>query len=621
MYERERQIDHNATRDVPMIRTRFIYMFAAIVLIAPTSGLAQQREPYPGLDAYIETARKTWKVPGVAISIVRNDSVIYARGYGVKDITKPDRVTDRTMFAIGSSSKAFTTAGVALLVDEKKVAWDDPAEKHLSGFHVFDPYASRELTIRDILSHRSGLARGDMLWYGAEFDRDEIMRRTRFLAPSWSFRSQFGYQNLMYLAAGQLTARVANTTWDDFIERRIFAPLGMTGSNTTIRALASVRDVATPHAEIDDTVRVIPWRNIDNIAPAGSINSNVIDMAKYVRFQLNAGKWNGKTLITGGNHAEMWTPHTVLPLVGAWKAFAPGAHLAAYGLGWFLQDYRGRLVVQHGGNIDGMSAHVAMLPEEKTGVVVLTNLNGAVVASVLAYRVFDHFLGAPLGDHSGDALKFIAAAEKQGKEAMANIEKARKQGTKPSLPLSEYAGTYTDSMYGELKVANQGNALRVVYGPAFDGTLEHWHFDTFRSVWSDRGLGKAMVTFTVDASGKPSKLDIEGLAEFKRVPDKADTTAKVTLTSAELPKFVGKFKPQDLPVEFEVQIVGGQLKFTVPGQPVYTLVAESATRLKLTGGDVPAGFYLDYVFEGGKVKQVTLVQPAPQPTLVLLPVG
>src|SRR5919106_2199295 len=301
---------------LPMTCPRMLFAFAAFVLIAPASTSAQSREPYPGFDAYVETARKTWKVPGVAVAIVRNDSVILAKGYGVKDIAKPDRVTERTMFAIGSSSKAFTAAGIALLVDEKKVAWDDPAERHLSGFHLFDPYASRELTIRDILSHRSGLARGDMLWYGTELDRDEILRRTRFLEPSWSFRSQFGYQNLMYLAAGQLTARVANMSWDDFIERRLFQPLGMSESNTTIRELSSMRDVATPHTEIEDTVRVVPWRNIDNIAPAGSINSHVTDMAQWVRLQLAKGKYGGKQIISEKQMEEMHTPHTVVRLEG-----------------------------------------------------------------------------------------------------------------------------------------------------------------------------------------------------------------------------------------------------------------------------------------------------------------
>jgi len=596
------------------------------MLIAVSAVTSAQRSkpagnPLAGLDAYIEKAIQDHQVPGLAIAVVRNDSLVLARGFGVRKLGSPERVDESTLFAIGSASKSFTAASVAMLVDEGKVKWDDPATKYLPGFQLYDPYATRELTVRDLLSHRSGLSRGDLMWYGSAFSRQDILDRVRYLKPTWSFRSMFGYQNIMYLAAGEVAARTSGMSWDDFIQRRIFQPLGMTASNTSVRALAGQANVAQPHSKIDDTVRTVSWRNIDNIAPAGSINSNVVDMAKYVRFQLNAGKWNGKALITGGNHAEMWKPHTVIPMEGFWKAVAPGAHLSAYGLGWFLQDYRGRLVVQHGGNIDGMSANVAMLPEEKTGVVVLTNLNGAIIAGVLAYRVFDHYLGAPLGDHSGDALKFIAAAEKQGKETLANLEKARKQGTKPSLALSDYAGTYSDSMYGELKVSNERDALQVKYGAAFDGTAEHWHYDTFRATWKDRGLGKSMLSFTVDASGKPSKIDIEGLAEFKRVPDKADTTAKVTLAASDLPKFAGKFKPKDLPVEFEVQVVGGQLKFSVPGQPVYTLVAESPTRLKLTGGEVPAGFFLDYEFEGGKVKQVTLTQPAPQPTLILLPVA
>jgi CubicO group peptidase (beta-lactamase class C family) len=552
---------------------------------------------------------------------VRNDSVVFARGFGVRTLGRPERVDEHTLFAIGSVSKSFTAAAMAMLVDAGKVKWDDAATKHLPGFQLYDPYATRELTIRDLLSHRSGLARGDLMWYGSAYSRDEILERVRYLKPSWSFRSQFGYQNIMYLAAGEVIENTSGMTWDDFIARRIFQPLGMRASSTSTKALAGLANVATPHSKIDDTVRVVPWRNIDNIAAAGSINSNVLDMSRYVRFHLNSGQWDGKTLVTSSAHAQMWSPHSIVPLDGFWKTWAPGAHLMNYGLGWFLQDYRGRLVVQHGGNIDGMSAHVAMLPEEKIGVVTLTNLNGATVAAVLAYRVFDHFLGAPLGDPSGDALKVIAAAEQQGKEVLANLEKARKTGTTPSLPLADYAGTYSDSMYGELKITQAGNALRIQYGPAFDGTLEHWHFDTFRANWKDRGLGKSMVTFAVNALAKPAEVDIQGLAEFRRMPDKADTTAKVTLVAAELPKFTGKFKPRDLPVEFEVQVVAGQLKFSVPGQPVYTLVAESETRLKLTGANVPAGFYLDYVFEGGKVKQVTLVQPAPQPTLVLHPVG
>ena len=505
--------------------TRARHILIAISLIAPATAQTQAREPYPGCGAYVETARKTWKVPGVAIAIVRNDSVISARGYGVKDISKPDRVTDRTVFAIGSSSKAFTAAGVAILVDEKKVAWDDAAEKHLSGFHVFDPYASRELSIRDILSHRSGLARGDMLWYGSEFDRDEIMRRTRFLAPSWSFRSQFGYQNLMYLAAGQLTARVANTTWDDFIERRIFAPLGMTESNTSIKGLASRRDVASPHAEIDDTVRVIPWRNIDNIAPAGSINSHVVDMAQWVRLQLAKGKYGGKQIISEKQVEEMHTPHTIVRLEGTWKRFNPGAHLLAYGLGWFLSDYEGRLVVQHGGNIDGMSALVAMLPEEKLGVVILTNMGGSALPYVVMQKLWDLHLKTPKPrDWNAEMRKVTDSLLVRAREAQKKREAERIANTKPSLPLAQYAGVYADSMYGEIRVRADSAKLRIDRGPAFQGELEHWHFDTFRARWAARSLGTSFVTFRLNAQGKVDELqmDLGGApTNFKRRPEPA----------------------------------------------------------------------------------------------------
>ena len=508
-----------------MTKIRFLYALAAIVLIAPASIDAQSRDPYPGFDAYVETARKTWKVPGLAVAIVRNDSVIFAKGYGVKDIAKPDRVTERTVFAIGSSSKAFTAAGLAILVDEKKVAWDDPAEKHLAGFHLFDPYASRELTIRDILSHRSGLARGDMLWYGTELDREEILRRTRFLEPSWSFRSQFGYQNLMYLAAGQLTARVANMSWDDFMERRIFQPLGMSGSNTTIRELSSLRDVASPHVEIEDTVRVVPWRNVDNIAPAGSINSHVIDMAQWLRLNLAKGKYAGKQVISERQIEVMQSPHTIVPLDGTWKRLQPGAHLLAYGLGWFLSDYQGRLVVQHGGNIDGMTALVAMLPEEKLGMVVLTNMNGSGAPYVIMHKLWDLHLKTPKArDWNAEMHKTTQELIARGREAQKKRESERVANTKPSLSLDKYAGVYVDSMYGEVRVRADGEKLRIDRGPAFQVELEHWHFDTFRARWAARNLGTSFVTFNLNAQAKVDELEMDlagSPVSFKRRPEPA----------------------------------------------------------------------------------------------------
>jgi CubicO group peptidase (beta-lactamase class C family) len=607
-----------------MNRLNTVLLVAALAPIGAGSVAAQQqqREPWPGYDAYVNAALATWKVPGVGIAIVRNDSVIYAKGYGVRELGKPDPVTERTLFAIGSASKAFTSASVAMLVDDGKLRWDDAATKYLPGFQLYDPYATRELSIRDILSHRSGLARGDLLWYGSELDRDEILRRVRFLQPSWSFRSQFGYQNLMYLAAGQIVARVANTTWDDFVTRRIFQPLGMTSSNTSTRALAGRPDVASPHTEIDDTVHVIPWRNIDNIAPAGSINSNVVDMAQWVRLQLGKGKYNGRQLISSAQVDEMHSPHTIIRQDATWRMLYPGVNFFEYGMGWFLQDYRGKKVVQHGGNIDGMSALVTMIPEDNFGMVILTNMNGSTLPTVLMYRTFDLHLKAPPKDWNADRRKAYEGLVQQGREAQKRLEAQRVSGTKPSLPLSQYVGVYADSMYGDARVRDEGGKLILTRGPAFVADLEHWHFDTFRANWRARSLGKTFVSFRLGATGKAEELamDLGGApTAFKRRPEVADTTAGVTLAAADLRKYIGNFQSAAPPVAIVVEEVSGRLRLTVPGQPAYTMVPVTSTRFKLVGPNIPAGFFLVYTMDGNAVKSVTLEQPSPRPPLTLTP--
>ena len=249
-----------------------VLLGVAVVALVAHPVAAQQKEPYAGLDTYVENAIKQWHVPGVALAIVRNDSVIYAKGYGVRELGKADRVDERTLFAIGSASKAFTAASVAMLVDEKKVSLDAPASAYLPGFQLADPYASREITVRDLLTHRSGLARGELAWYGSGFDRDEIVRRVRFLQPTWSFRSQFGYQNIMYLTVGQVVARVANMSWDDFVRSRILTPLGMSSTSTSVRALAGQGDVAQPHASSTRrrTSRRTAWGGSSRTTAGGS---------------------------------------------------------------------------------------------------------------------------------------------------------------------------------------------------------------------------------------------------------------------------------------------------------------------------------------------------------------
>ena len=411
-----------------------------------------------------------------------------------------------------------------MLVDGGKVKWDDPVTKYPPEFEMYDPYVTRELTVRDLLTHRSGLQRGDFLWYGTELDRDEILKRTRYLKPSWSLRSTFGYQNLMYLAAGQLVSRVSGKTWDEFIRERFFVPLGMTASSTSINELKTANNVATPHSKIEDKVTVIPWRNIDNIAPAGSINSNVVEMAQWVRLQLGEGTYQGQKLFGAAQAKEMHAAQTVIRFEPPYSMFYPEAHFLNYGLGWFLSDYRGRKVVEHGGAIDGMRAQVAMIPEEKLGLVVLSNMNGSGLPTALMYRIFDSFLGTPSRDWGADLRKTMKTLEEAGKAAEKKQEAERVANTNPSVALDKYAGTYRNDLYGDVKVIHEAGKLSMGYGPAFTGDLSHWHYDTFRARFFAAGDAKVFVTFALNAQGKLDTLTLglPGMADypFKRVPEK-----------------------------------------------------------------------------------------------------
>ena len=605
---------------MPVHRSLRRASLASALLFAAPLVAAAQKAPLQGFDAYVTKAMQDWKVPALAIAVVRNDSIVLMKGYGTRTMGTTQPVDEHTLFAIGSSSKAFTATLVAMLVDEGKMRWDEPVSTYLPGFQLYDQYMSRELTIRDALTHRSGLARGDLMWYATDYNRDEILRRVRFLKPSWSARARFGYQNIMYLAAGQSVAHVAGKSWDDVLRERIFQPLGMTETSSSTRALAGLTNVATPHTEVNDTLRIVPWHNIDNIGPAGSINSSVSDMIKWVRFQLAQGKVGGKSLVSPSALGETHTAQMVIPVGADSRQTNPYTHMSAYGMGWFLQDYRGRQLDQHGGNIDGMSAMVALMPEEKIGMVILTNANGSPMPTIALYRALDALLGQPPRDWSGAFQKGAEKARAMGKEAEQKRLAQRAAGTKPSLALEKYAGVYADSMYGDATVKVADGKLRMSYGIAFDGELEHWHYDTFRARWNNSALGRTFVTFALDADGKVKSVDFEGIGTFGRKPDAPDTTRKVVLAATEAGKLTGTFTSEAPAMTIEVSYAGGELKLTVPGQPVYTLLADSPTRFRLTGPPgMPAGFYLEYEMESGGVKTVKLIQPTPRPALTFAP--
>lgn len=592
-----------------------------IILAVISTGFqiaAAQSAPLNGFDDYVNKAMKDWEVPGVAIAVVKDDKIVLAKGYGVRKLGDTAPVDERTLFAIGSSSKAFTAAAIAMLVDEGKVKWNDPVTKYLPGFEMYDPYVTRELTVRDLLCHRSGLERADYLWYGTDFTRDEILKHVRYIRPSWSFRSNFGYQNIMFLAAGQIVSKVSGMSWDKFIAQRIFTPLGMRSSDTSITAFKPGDDVAAPHAMFGEKAEPVKWRNIDNIAPAGSINSNVTDMAQWVRLQLGQGSYQGNRLFSSGVSKEMHSSQTIIPLAGNFEMLYPEAHFLSYGMGWFLSDYRGKKLVEHGGAIDGMRAEVALLPEEKLGVVVLTNMNGTILPHLLMYRVLDSYLGTtPRKDWSADVLKTVTTLQGQAKAAAKKQEEARVLNTKPSLALEQYSGTYKNDLYGEVTITSNGGKLNVRFGGAFASDLEHWNYDTFRATYRGAGESKSFVTFTLNSQGKVDQVTLDLAPEypFKRMPEEVKNTA-VALSEAELKSYAGVYESKAPPVELSFEVVGGKLKAVVPGQPSYTLVPVSATKFALEG--LPAGFFVEFEKSGGKVKSVTFIQ-GPGPNITLQP--
>ncbi len=519
------------------VRRSIPALLLAAALAVPGHARAQQPDArLAGLDAYIERAMKAWEVPGLALAIVKDDSVIYARGYGVRELGKSDPVTAHTVFAIGSASKAFTAALMAMLVDSGKVKWDDRVTEHLPWFQLYDPYVTRELTIRDLLTHRSGLGRGDLLWYGAPLSRDSIVKAVRNLKPSWSFRSHFGYQNIMFLTAGQLEAAVAGDNWDRLLRHRILEPLGMTSTVTSVHDLPRGGDVATPHDKVDGKVIPIAWRDVDDIGPAGSIDSNVTDMARWVRFQLDDGvvpsgagaadarAAPGKRLISHAAMREMHSPQMLIPITEEGEKLDPWSHFSAYGFGWFLLDYRGNEIIHHGGNIDGFSAEVDLVPEQKLGIVILTNMNGTQLRDALPYEIYDRFLGVKDGkDWSVAYLAERRRMQARADSMKARIEAAHVKGTKPSLPLEKYAGTYADSLYGPLTIALEKGHLVALRNAAFVADLEHWDYDTFRAVWRDHTLGATFFTFAIDPMGAASSVKVEDLDTFQRVPERPKT--------------------------------------------------------------------------------------------------
>ncbi len=505
-----------------MIHLLALALLALAPAAAPVDALPKD------LDRFVEDGRKELGVVGLAVAVVKDGRVVYAKGFGEREIGGGEKVDENTLFAIGSNTKAFTAAAIGILVDEKKLGWDDRVTQHLPWFALYDPYVTREITVRDLLSHRSGLGRrGDVNWYATDFSREEIVRRIRFLEPNSSFRSEAGYQNTMFLAAGEVAEAVSGESWDDFIQTRVLQPIGMTRSRTSVRELEGMANVAEPHEEIDGKVVAVPHRNIDNIAPAGSILSSVTDMTRWMLLMLGEGELEGKRILSEESAAEVWKPSIIYPMSPDSKKLFPSTHFSTYGLGWGLRDYRGRFIATHTGGIDGMLSQVLLVPEEELGIVVLTNTSpaGSLAHGAVTFHVLDAYLGAEgETDWRARFAELGAKQEEQLEERKRKQAQARVKGTSPSLPLDGYAGAYEDEMYGALEVKLQDGKLVLRRHTAWVGDLEHWHYDTFLVRWRDRVMGETLLTFRLSGEGKVASVEVEDVETFEAVAESAATS-------------------------------------------------------------------------------------------------
>jgi CubicO group peptidase (beta-lactamase class C family) len=483
----------------------------AIALVATSQvALAQSAEPFPGLSEYITKAVQTWKIPGLAVAIVRNDSVLYTKGFGVLAAGSTTPVNDKTLFEIGSSSKAFTATIAAMLVGDGKMKWDERLTAYLPDFRMYDPVANEGVTLRDALTHRSGIARGELVWLGANISRDEVLHRVRFLKPEAPFRSHYSYQNMMFLAAGQAEGKAAGTTWDELVRTRIFGPLGMTSSVTSSKGLENA-NVSTPHGMDHDTPVKKPQFDGDNIGPAGAIMSNAVDMAQWLRFQLNDGQVNGKRLVNSAAFRETHTSQIVIPAGGAGggrggapDTLPPATRFHTYGMGWMVEDYRGQFTWQHGGNTPGMTTAVGVMPDKHFGVVVLSNMQSAQLPELLRQYIFDRAVGAPVRDLSGEAYARYAVQRKRADSVEKTQATEHPANATPPLPLTAYEGTYADSLYGDATVSIKDGRLELVRGD-WHAPLEYWNATNFR--WNASSVtGPMFIKFEVGPDNTVSGL-------------------------------------------------------------------------------------------------------------------
>jgi len=515
-----------------------------------------------GFDDFAAGALKSWDVPGASVAVISHGSVVYAKGFGQRDVKDNLPVTADTLFAIGSCTKAFTTFVLGQLVDEGKLEWDKPVSRYLPGFRLSDPTASQELTPRDLVTHRSGLPRHDLVWYNnQDLTRRDLVERLQYLPASAELRAKYQYNNLMFLTAGYLIEQLTGKTWEEAVRTRVFAPLGMTHSTFFDSDSQKTSDYAKPYRLDDDKLVEIPFREVGNMGPAGSINSSANDIAKWLLVQLGDAH---KDLIQPSTLRELHTPQMAIAALPPEPEFGP----ASYAMGWVVDTYRGHLRLNHGGAIDGFIASIMLFPNDDAAIAVFANQGGTGYPPTMGLHAADRVLGLPAHDWNGERLARRAAQKAASKAASAKKTATRKSGP-ASHPLADYAGDYENSGYGIVRIVRDGDTLKATYN-GITTPLEHWHYDVWNGLkTADPTFENAKFKFESDFNGNVATLVVPfepsvAATVFAKKPD-----AKYS-DPAFLKSFTGKYKlAADV---LSVDLKGNRLVVSAPRQPSYELV-------------------------------------------------
>jgi len=474
------------------------FFFTIIGLFLFSNSYSQQIQ-LDSLDLQIHQLIKDFEIPGLSIGIVRNDSIIFSKGYGNLEIQKERKVDENTIFGIGSISKSFTALTLGILVDDGKINWDDKVTDYLPYFELYAPYVTDNFTIRDLLTHRSGLkdVSGGTLWYHSDYSREEVIKRLKYLEPITGFREKPAYQNVMYVVASEIVKTVSGMSWDNFVKTRVFDKLKMNNTTSLSTERESTRNLAQPHIWNEKYDKVAIKQEIgDNLAPAGFIYSSSNEMSNYMRLLLNNGTFGNDTIVSPKIINEIFKPQIIYPIGGApfYNEFT------SYGFGWWLTPKNGHKIIEHSGGIDGMSANLVMIKDMNLGFVILTNEAEEPATFLLTAKILEKVLNDRSYDIYSSVLDNRNQYLNEKKESPVQIFKTPK--TKPSLEIQKYTGKYNDKMYGDIFInftESDGLEISFSHSPIFTGKLEHWHFDTFKIVWNDIRVPDGFLTFNFNS--------------------------------------------------------------------------------------------------------------------------